>query len=162
MVMRRDPSPASRLLKCRTAACLSRWERRKSRCCTRNRALRPSPTGLALAHISTCGVQFACKGRIVCDSLSVVFDSRELGDGGDDGERPGVLRRSAPAKKGRAVLERMRLRTAACLRQLSDTRAEAVGFARFFHNPHVSVEEILATAGARTAQAAAGRDALLI
>lgn len=56
----------------------------------------------------------------------------------------------------------MRLRTAASLRQLSDTRAEAVGFARFFHNPRVSVEEILATAGARTGEAAAGRDVLLI
>jgi hypothetical protein len=56
----------------------------------------------------------------------------------------------------------MRLRTAASLRLLSDTRAEAVGFARFFHNPHVSVEEILATAGARTAAAAVGRDVLLI
>ena len=56
----------------------------------------------------------------------------------------------------------MRLRTAASLRLLSDTRAEAVGFGRFFHNPHVSIEEILATAGAQTAQAAAGREVLLI
>ena len=98
----------------------------------------------------------------MCDSLGVVFDSRRLGDGGDDGEGSWILRRSAPAKKGRRVLERMCLRTAASQRELSDTRAEEVGFARFFHNPNVSVEEILASAAERTAQAAAGREVLLI
>lgn len=56
----------------------------------------------------------------------------------------------------------MCLRPSASVRQLSDTRAEEVGFARFFHNPNVSVEEILATAAERTAAAAAGRDVLLI
>lgn len=98
----------------------------------------------------------------MCDSLGVVFDSRELGDGGDDGEGSWILRRSAPAKKGRRVLERMCLRTAASQRELSDTRAEEVGFARFFHNPNVSVEELLASAAERTAQAAADREVLLI
>jgi hypothetical protein len=101
-------------------------------------------------------------GRIVCDSLSVDFGSRELGDGGDGGERAWALWRPAPAKKGRQVLERMRLRVTSNGRQLSETRAEEVGFARFFHNPRVSVEEILATAGARTGEAAAGRHVLLI
>jgi hypothetical protein len=97
----------------------------------------------------------------MCDSLSVVFDSGELGDGGD-GEGSRILWRPAPAKKGRQVLERMRLRAQAGLRVLADTRAEQVGFARFFHNPRVEVAEILATAGERTAQAAAGRHVLLI
>lgn len=56
----------------------------------------------------------------------------------------------------------MCLRPSASVRQLSDTRAEEVGFARFFHNPNVSVEEILATAAERTAAAAADRHVLLI
>lgn len=56
----------------------------------------------------------------------------------------------------------MRLRGAASMRELGETRAEQVGFARFFHNERVRVEEILATAGARTAEAAAGRHVLLI
>ena len=56
----------------------------------------------------------------------------------------------------------MCLRTAASQRELSDTRAEEVGFARFFRNPNVSVEEILASAAERSAQAAAGREVLLI
>lgn len=56
----------------------------------------------------------------------------------------------------------MRLRVTANGRQLSETRAQEIGFARFFHNPRVSAEEILATAGARTAEVAAGRHVLLI
>jgi hypothetical protein len=55
-----------------------------------------------------------------------------------------------------------RLRGTVELRRLADRRAEHVGFARFFHNPRVMVAEILATAAARTAQAAAGRHVLLI
>jgi hypothetical protein len=65
-------------------------------------------------------------------------------------------------KKGRLALERLRLRGAAGLRELSDTRAEKAGFSRFFHNERVSVKEILKTAAVRTAEAAAGRHALLI
>lgn len=56
----------------------------------------------------------------------------------------------------------MRLRGAVGLRVLADRRAEQVGFTRFFHNPRVTVEEILATAAAQTARAAAGRHVLLI
>lgn len=56
----------------------------------------------------------------------------------------------------------MRARVSANGRQLSWTRAEEIGFARFFHNPRVSAEEILATAGTRTGEAAAGRHVLLI
>jgi DDE family transposase len=97
----------------------------------------------------------------MCDSLSIVFDSKELSDGDDGGVGFGTLRRQAPAKKGRQALERMRLRGTVGLRTLADRRAEQVGFARFFHNPRVMVEEILATATARTA-AAAGRHVLLI
>jgi hypothetical protein len=60
------------------------------------------------------------------------------------------------------VLERLRLRATSGLRRLARCRAEQVGYARFFRNARVTVEEILATAGARTAQAAAGRHVLLI
>jgi hypothetical protein len=99
---------------------------------------------------------------MMCDSFLVVFDSGEHVDGDDGVVGPWALRRQAPAKKGREALERMRLRGAVGLRVLADRRAEQVGFARFFRNCRVTVEEILATAGARTAQAAAGRHVLLI
>jgi hypothetical protein len=56
----------------------------------------------------------------------------------------------------------MRLRGTARPRRLGDSRAETVGLIRFFRNPRVTVREILATAGARTAAAAAGRHVLLI
>jgi hypothetical protein len=56
----------------------------------------------------------------------------------------------------------MGLRGSAVLRDLADRRAEQVGFARFFRNPRVSAQEILATASTRTAQAATGRHTLLI
>jgi hypothetical protein len=98
----------------------------------------------------------------MCDSLSAVLGSVVREDGGDDGFGSWELWRPAPGKKGRSVLERMRLRGASCLRELGRTRAEQVGFARFFHNRRVTVEEILATAGARTGEAAAGRHVLLI
>jgi hypothetical protein len=98
----------------------------------------------------------------MCDSLRIVFDSRELSDGDDGGVGSWAIRRQAPAKKGRQALERMRLRGSAGLRVLADRRAEQIGFARFFHNPRVTVAEILATAGTRTATAAAGRHVLLI
>ena len=54
------------------------------------------------------------------------------------------------------------MRETTTLRRMARCRAEQVGFARFFHNPKVKVEEILATAGAHTAQGAAGRHVLLI
>jgi len=54
------------------------------------------------------------------------------------------------------------LRETTSFRRLAKCRAEQVGFARFFHDPNVTVEEILATAGAQTAQGAAGRHVLLI
>ena len=51
----------------------------------------------------------------------------------------------------------------ASLRQLADSRAEKVGLTRFFRNDRVTVAaEISATCAARTAQAAAGRDVLVI
>ncbi len=56
----------------------------------------------------------------------------------------------------------MRLRGSAALRALADGRAEQIAFARFFHNARVTVAEILATAAARTAEAAVGRHVLLI
>jgi hypothetical protein len=56
----------------------------------------------------------------------------------------------------------MRMRLTATMRQLSDSRAEEIGCTRFFRNPKVTVGEILETAAAATAQAAAGRHVLLI
>ena len=60
------------------------------------------------------------------------------------------------------VLERMFMRLSAGMRRLADTRAEKVAFTRLFRNPHVTVREILRTAAARTAEAAAGRHVLII
>ena len=54
------------------------------------------------------------------------------------------------------------MRFSATMRQLGDTRAEVVGATRFFRNPKVTSAEILATAVAQTAAAAAGRHVLLI
>lgn len=54
------------------------------------------------------------------------------------------------------------MHSATTLRQLADNRAEKVGLTRFFRNANVTVSEILATAAARTAQAAAGRHVVLI
>lgn len=60
------------------------------------------------------------------------------------------------------VLERVCTRVSAGIRRLADTRAEKVAFTRFFRNPHVSPQEIVGTAAAHTAQAAAGRHVLII
>jgi hypothetical protein len=60
------------------------------------------------------------------------------------------------------VLERMLARVSAGMRRLADTRAEKVAFTRLFRNRHVSKQEIIRTAAARTAEAAAGRHVLLI
>jgi len=60
------------------------------------------------------------------------------------------------------VLERFRTRLSATMRRLGDTRAQVAGATRFFRNPKVSTDEILATAAARTAEAAADRHVLLI
>src|ERR1700751_2485964 len=103
----------------------------------------------------------SCAPGLVCDSFPIVFGTGGPVDG-DDGWGSRVLRRQAPAKKGRRVLERMRLRKSVGLRALGDDRAEQAGLARFFRNPRVTVEEILATAGEHTAEAAAGRHVLLI
>jgi hypothetical protein len=54
------------------------------------------------------------------------------------------------------------MHTSATIRQLADTRAEKVGLTRFFRNRDVTAAEILETAAARTAQAAAGRHVLVI
>lgn len=53
-------------------------------------------------------------------------------------------------------------RVSAGMRRLADSRAEKVGFTRFFRNPSVTAAEILETGAARTAQAAAGRHVLVI
>jgi hypothetical protein len=99
----------------------------------------------------------------MCDSLSAVFESGGTNDGGDDsGFRAWTLRRPALGKKGQQVLERIRLRCTASLRRFSDSRAEKVGAGRFLHNERVTVAEVLATAAARTAEAAVGRHVLLI
>jgi hypothetical protein len=53
-------------------------------------------------------------------------------------------------------------RLSAKMRRLADSRAEKVGCTRFFRNAGVTVDEIVRTAAAQTAQAAAGRHVLLI
>lgn len=60
------------------------------------------------------------------------------------------------------VLERMFTRVSAGMRRLADTRAEKVAFTRLFRNPNVTTQEIVRTAAARTAAAAAGRHVLII
>jgi hypothetical protein len=59
-------------------------------------------------------------------------------------------------------LERFCARLEAIVRKVGDTRAEEVAYRRFFRNPKVKAKEILATAAARTAAAAADRHVLLI
>jgi len=54
------------------------------------------------------------------------------------------------------------VRFEAIIRKLGGTRAEEVAFRRFFRNPKVKAKEILATAAALTAVAAADRHVLLI
>ena len=56
----------------------------------------------------------------------------------------------------------MTLCETATVRKLARTRAEQVAAYRFFHNDSVQVSEIVATAGAATDAAAAGRHVLLI
>ena len=60
------------------------------------------------------------------------------------------------------MLERMVSRDTLALRRMAESRAELVRFSRFFNNPKVTPAEILASAAARTAEAAAGRHVLLI
>lgn len=48
------------------------------------------------------------------------------------------------------------------MRGLADNRAEEAGYTRFFRNKRVTVTEIIETAAARTAAAAAGRDVLVV
>jgi hypothetical protein len=59
-------------------------------------------------------------------------------------------------------LERLCTRLSATMRRLGDSRAEMVAATRFLRNPKVTAKEILETAAARTAQAAADRHVLLI
>jgi DDE family transposase len=89
----------------------------------------------------------------------LLIDSEKIDDGGF---QFGELRRSAPAKKGCQVLERMCSRMHVSLRQIARNRAENVGITRFFCNPSVTPKEMLETAAARTDAAAAGRHVLLI
>src|SRR6202161_1247069 len=105
---------------------------------------------------------------IACDSLTAV-DSGANGNGGRQrgilpgtGQRLGIFRRSAAAKKGQRALKRLYARSSATARRASDNRAEEVGFTRFFRNENVTVKEILERAAARTNQAAAGRHVLVI
>jgi hypothetical protein len=60
------------------------------------------------------------------------------------------------------VLDAMCAQCSATARQVSFNRAEKVGFERFFRNPKVTVEEMLETAAATTAELAAGRHVLVI
>lgn len=66
------------------------------------------------------------------------------------------------AEGGARVLERLCTRLRATVRKLCDTRAEGVAVRRFFRNPKVTKDEIVATAAARTARVAQRRSVLLI
>lgn len=80
----------------------------------------------------------------------------------DGGGRAGQLQRQAPSKKGALVLECIVARVSSVVRRFCDSRAEDVASRRFFRNPKVKASEIVATAAARTAEAASGRHVLLI
>jgi Transposase DDE domain len=95
----------------------------------------------------------------MCDSVSVGVES---GDTDDGTSWSWTLWRPAPSKKGEQVLERLRTRLTTTMRQLSDERAEKAGITRFFRNRNVTVQEIVETAAARTAEAATGRHVLII
>lgn len=93
----------------------------------------------------------------------VILSIAGVDSGIDDGRtRFGIFWRPAAAKKGQRVLVGMRTRCSATARQVSFNRAEKVGFERFFRNPRVTVEEMLETAAAATAELAAGRHVLVI
>jgi hypothetical protein len=100
-----------------------------------------------------------CAVGIMCDSFPAVANQ---GANRDGGFQSGVFWRSAAAKKGRLALKRLHERCSATARRVCDNRAEKVGHTRFFRNENVTVEEIVETAAARTAQAAAGRHVLVI
>src|SRR5262249_25663306 len=101
----------------------------------------------------------AGQAGISCDSVSVGVES---GDADDGTAWSWTLWRPAPSKKGELVLERLRTRFTTTMRRLSETRAETAAITRFFRSPHVTVQEMLETAAARTAEAAAGRHVLII
>lgn len=60
------------------------------------------------------------------------------------------------------MVERICACVTATVRKFTDSRAEAIGATRFFCNPKVTVTEIIETAAAQTALAAAGRHVLVI
>lgn len=80
----------------------------------------------------------------------------------DGGTGLGPFWGPAAAKKGQRVLDGLRARGSATARQVAGNRAEKVGFERFFRNPKVTVDEMLETAAAATAELAAGHHVLVI
>lgn len=66
------------------------------------------------------------------------------------------------AARGLQMLERASARESLRITDLSDTRAEEIGFHRFLDSPQVSWPEILETAGRRTGAACQGRRVLAI
>jgi len=66
------------------------------------------------------------------------------------------------AARGLQMLERATARGSLQITDLSDTRAEEIGFHRFLDSPQVSCTEILETAGRRTGEACRGRRVLAI
>src|SRR5258708_36055339 len=77
---------------------------------------------------------------------------------------PGAVRRRPPAKRGADFLARlMEVGPAgARVRPLGGDRAGEVRFARFLHNPHVTPEEMIATAAEHTASLVQGLHVLAI
>jgi Transposase DDE domain len=96
------------------------------------------------------------------ESRVILFIARVDSGIDDGGTRFGLFRGPSAAKKGQLVLDGMRARGSATARQVAGSRAEKVGFERFFRNQKVTVEEMLETAVAATAKLAAGRHILLI
>lgn len=89
-------------------------------------------------------------------------DSREERDGARRGW-VGAFWRPPPAKRGAQLLAALVKRPGSVIRRLADgDRARQVQFTRFLHNEAVTVGEMAASAGERTAELAAGRDVLAI
>src|SRR5258708_8594594 len=79
-----------------------------------------------------------------------------------DAAAPGAVRRRPPAKRGADVLAR-RVQVGPAggrVRPLGGDRAGEVRFERFLHNPHVTPEEMIATAAEHTASLVQGLQVL--
>lgn len=100
---------------------------------------------------------FASPTRRRCDSLPGGY-----GNGGRDGPLAWDIRGSPPRQRGAAILERMVSRKTICLRRLGGTRPGELRAGRFFANPKVTAEKIVAGWSSLTGDACAGRHVLAV